>query len=206
MILQTVNINTTGINLCTLRKHIILYLLECPNWSLSISNFAYKANIFAFSCDVTSSLQATWEGRTSFSFQLLGHTPSLRKLRPETQGSIQEAGSVAEAMEKYCLLAWSTGFNFFYNSGPSAQGKHLLQQAKSSKISHLLRKYPTDRPTGQPSVVNWYSFFTNKFILCQADKKNNQHSRLSCMTVGDLLFFNQLEKWFKSFSYLLFIS
>lgn len=127
MILQTVTINNIGINLCTLRKHIILYLLECTNWTLSISNFAYKAGIFAFYCDGTPSLQATWEGRVYFSFQLLGHTPSLRKLRAETQGRVQEAGSVAEAMEKYCLLAWSTGFNFFYNSVPSAQGQHLPQ-------------------------------------------------------------------------------
>ena len=34
-----------------------------------------------------------------FSLQFSGHTPSLREVRAETQGSILEAGTEVEAME-----------------------------------------------------------------------------------------------------------
>jgi hypothetical protein len=69
------------------------------------------------------------EENVDFSWQLSGHTASLREVRAGTQGRNLEPNAEAEAMEGCCLLAcssWLVQPSSLYNSGPPAQGWHYM--------------------------------------------------------------------------------
>lgn len=104
------------------------------------------------------------------------HSLSLQKVKARAQGTNSKSGIDAETIEKCCFLAGSlclVHLAFLYNPGPYAQGIVTPTVGGPTYINQLTTDLLVGQSDGSRFSAN--DLLSNDSILCQADKKPNQH-------------------------------